>query len=202
MMELQHQNAVKHIDTLKKKIDEAKVALMDAKRGREEDEEDSGAKVDENAENVDATKEDAEVSTNKKAKTMSRAAKLARLQEIAKLKAAAETELESLKDNDPQALANLEKELQLVLQGANRWTDNIYICKSYLTKKRGMDSKQACKVLDITSAFDCKSKAAASVDLPKLTRDSLYYVVQTRSTKYPRDRNRFTFGCTMDCSNS
>jgi hypothetical protein len=30
-------------------------------------------------------------------------------------------------------------------------------CKSYLTKKRGMSSNEACKLLGITSAFDCKS---------------------------------------------
>lgn len=146
-MELQHQNAVKHIEILKKKIDDTKAALMDAKRGREEDDDGETA----NNENQPPTGEEPAPAP------MNRRQKLERLQEIAKLKAAAETELESLKDNDPQALANLEKELQLVLQGANRWTDNIYICKSYLQKKRGMDSKQACKVLDISSSFDCKS---------------------------------------------
>jgi hypothetical protein len=85
-----------------------------------------------------------------------RVKKLARLAELSKEQAAAEAELESLKENDPQALADLQKELQLVTQAAHRWTDNIFSCKAYLTKKRAMDPKEACKYLQITSAFDCE----------------------------------------------
>lgn len=80
--------------------------------------------------------------------------KLARLAVLAKERKAAEEELESLKENDPQALADLEKELKLVTEAANRWTDNIFSCKSYLTKKRGMSNKEAYRILQITSAFD------------------------------------------------
>lgn len=150
LAELRHQKAIEHIETLKKEKVQVEAALMDAKRGREEDDEDTG---------------------------MTRAQKLARLEEIAKEKTIGEKELETLKENDPQALADLEKELQLVHQyvyqkcwtipshqnifhknrGANRWTDNIFICKDYLTKKRGMDSKQACKILEINAEFDCTS---------------------------------------------
>lgn len=52
--------------------------------------------------------------------------KLARLAELDKEKKALTAELESLKENDPQALADLEKELKFVVEGANRWTDNIF----------------------------------------------------------------------------
>jgi len=83
-----------------------------------------------------------------------RAKKLARLNELNINRATMEKELESLKQNDPQALADLEKELKLVTEAANRWTDNVFSCKSYLTKKRGMCSKDACKMLQITSEFD------------------------------------------------
>ena len=31
-------------------------------------------------------------------------------------------------------------------EAANRWTDNIFACKSYLTKKRGMSGKEADQV--------------------------------------------------------
>lgn len=85
-----------------------------------------------------------------------RAKKLVRLAELTKEKQAIEEELESLRENDPQALADLQKELELVKHAANRWTDNIFNCKSYLVKKRGMDKKEAMKILGITSAFDCK----------------------------------------------
>lgn len=83
-----------------------------------------------------------------------RVTKLARLVELDKEKGVLDKELEGLKENDPQALADLEKELKLVTEAAHRWTDNIFTCKSYLTKKRGMSSKEACKLLQITSAFD------------------------------------------------
>lgn len=83
-----------------------------------------------------------------------RVTKLARLVELDKEKGGLDKELEGLKENDPQALADLEKELKLVTEAAHRWTDNIFTCKSYLTKKRGMSSKEACKLLQITSAFD------------------------------------------------
>ena len=84
-----------------------------------------------------------------------RAKKLARLATLTKERQAIEEELDSLKENDPQALADLEKELKLVTEAANRWTDNIFACKTYLTKKRGLDNKEAYRILGITSAFDC-----------------------------------------------
>ncbi|KAI2497047.1 hypothetical protein MHU86_17473 [Fragilaria crotonensis] len=83
-----------------------------------------------------------------------RAAKLARLAELSKERAALQIEYEALKENDPQALADLQKELELVKNAANRWTDNVFNCKTYLVKKRGMDKKEAIKILGITPAFD------------------------------------------------
>ncbi|KAI2513634.1 hypothetical protein MHU86_774 [Fragilaria crotonensis] len=83
-----------------------------------------------------------------------RAAKLARLAELSKEHAALQIEYEALKENDPQALADLQKELELVKNAANRWTDNVFNCKTYLVKKRGMDKKEAIKILGITPAFD------------------------------------------------
>lgn len=80
--------------------------------------------------------------------------KLARLSELTVERKKMEEELERLKQNDPQALADLEKELTLCVEAANRWTDNIFMCKSYLVKKRGMDKKEACRILGITDAFD------------------------------------------------
>lgn len=52
--------------------------------------------------------------------------KLARLVELDKEKGVLDKELEGLKENDPQALADLEKELKLVTEAAHRWTDNIF----------------------------------------------------------------------------
>ena len=80
--------------------------------------------------------------------------KLARLAELKAEHQKLESELAILKENDPQALADLEKELKLCKEAANRWTDNIFACKSYLVKKRGMSSKEAMRIIGITSAFD------------------------------------------------
>jgi len=59
-----------------------------------------------------------------------------------------------LKENDPMVIADLQKELRMCRDAANRWTDNIFACKSYLTKKRGLDKKEAIKMIGIGSAFD------------------------------------------------
>lgn len=152
-LQLEHEKIIGEIEMAKTTIAEAEAKLADAKRGREDEGGD-------------------------------RAKKLARLGELRKEKASMESELESLKENDPQALADLEKELKLVTEAANRWTDNIFSvsffmnainlfflvnydiintliffklkCKSYLIKKRGMTTKEACKLLGISSEFDCK----------------------------------------------
>jgi hypothetical protein len=71
-------------------------------------------------------------------------------------KKAVQAELESLKANDPQALACLENEMKLVKEAAERWTDSLFSCKCYLIKKRGMNFKEACRMIGITADFDCK----------------------------------------------
>jgi DNA-binding transcriptional regulator YhcF (GntR family) len=80
MAQIQHHNTLKLIEELKPKLEEAKANLADAKRGREDEEEPDGN---------------------------SRAKKLARLAELSKEKAALESELASLRENDPAALADL-----------------------------------------------------------------------------------------------
>lgn len=83
-----------------------------------------------------------------------RAAKLLKLKDLQASKIKAEQELEKLKENDPQAMVDLEKQYQLCKEAANRWTDNLFSCKSYLVKKRGMSSKEAMKIVGITDSFD------------------------------------------------
>lgn len=164
LMQLQHEKVLEQIEALKKAAAEASAALMDAKRGREDEEETNAAKEGEIEEGKNDNDENesfennatGEQSPNKKQKTMARAAKLERLNEIAKERAKIQAELETLKENDPQAIADLEKELELVKQAAFRWTDNLFNCKDYLVKKRGMDKKEAFKLLGIPASFDCK----------------------------------------------
>jgi len=171
--QLEHEATLQEIEKLKSSIVGTRAALMDAKRGREEEEEivvpqdEEGEPVPKEAaasdggeakhEGDDGKEEDAPPAAKKIKKSTNRAAMLERLAIIAKEVAAGEAEAAVLKQNDPQALADLEKELQLTTQAAHRWTDNIFNGKAYLVKKRGMDKKEACKVLGITSAFDCES---------------------------------------------
>jgi len=122
--ELAHEENKRRIESVRENIKGAEARLADAKRGREEDE---------NGE---------------------RARKMARRLELKKDLAAAAAELEKLRENDPREIANLERELQLVTNGAHRWTDNIFSCKDYLVKKRGMMKKEANKYLGITDNFD------------------------------------------------
>lgn len=64
------------------------------------------------------------------------------------------SQISSLKDSDPNILADLQRSLNLALEGVHRWTDNIFQCKSYLVKKRGLSKKEAFKVLKIPEDFD------------------------------------------------
>jgi hypothetical protein len=85
-----------------------------------------------------------------------RVEQLQRLDALGRERGRLVTELAELQENDPQALADLEHELQLVTAAAHRWTDNIFNCKAYLIKKRGMDKKEVHRVLGITGTFDCE----------------------------------------------
>ena len=176
MAQIQNEKTLKLIEELKPQVAEAEARLSDAKRGREEEEDDDDDDEEEkdlnlkdngNEEKKDKESSDdatspstinaAATSTKKRVGDdgSGRAKKLARLSELGQQKNELEKELEKLKENDPAALADLEKELQLVIQSANRWTDNIFECKSYLVKKRGMEKKEANKFLQISADFDC-----------------------------------------------
>lgn len=120
-----------------------------------------------------------------------RAAKLARLSELSKEHAALQIEYEALKENDPQALADLQKELELVKNAANRWTDNVFNCKTYLVKKRGMDKKEAIKILGITPAFDCKWQVRIS-NVCFASSHPHCMCCQTQKTRFPSNSSE---GC-------
>ena len=112
MKQLEYEELGKKIEVLRGGIVEAEVKLADAKRGREEEEVVPGKGGEEEGE-----------------KPMTRAAKMARRAELVKSVQEKERELDKLKENDPQAIADLEKELRLVTEAATRWTDNVYACQ-------------------------------------------------------------------------
>jgi Leucine zipper with capping helix domain/Mnd1 HTH domain len=180
LLQIQYEKTLANIELLEREIIDANTALIEAQRGREDDDDhihneaekkcdveksypavtqkvgddDVGEKDIDATNDKDASKESDEP-LQKKARVMSRQEKLQRLQEIQQFKNAALVELEKLKENDPQAMADLQQELNFVRQAANRWTDNIYNCQSYLIKKRGMNKKEANKIIGITDTFDC-----------------------------------------------
>jgi len=164
LAQIKNEKTLKLIEELKPQVAEAEALLSDAKRGREEDDDDDEEEVQEqsNKDGGNEEKKDEEngivcintTTVTAKKNGCGRAKKLARLSELGKQKIASEKELEKLKENDPAALADLERELQLVIQSANRWTDNIFECKSYLVKKRGMEKKEANRFLQIPEDFD------------------------------------------------
>ena len=62
--------------------------------------------------------------------------------------------IESSKENDPVEIERIIKLGTANQESANRWVDNTYAVKSFLTKKQGMQSKQADKYLGINDDFD------------------------------------------------
>ncbi|GMH60459.1 hypothetical protein TL16_g03056, partial [Triparma laevis f. inornata] len=83
-----------------------------------------------------------------------RAKKMKKIEELKSDKVVKTASLEVLKENDPEVIQSLKNELKTCKEAANRWTDNIFSCKSYLTKKRGMSGKEADGFLQITGNFD------------------------------------------------
>ena len=117
LLQLEHEETLSKIEALRSSVKDAEVRLADATRGREEEEEEEGGAG---------------------GSSSSRASKMARRSELLAETAAARIDLEKLRQNDPREIANLEREFELVRGAAHRWTDNIFSCKDYLVKKRGM----------------------------------------------------------------
>jgi len=56
-------------------------------------------------------------------------------------------QLEQLKVNDPEEIRRVEKLALVNKAAADRWTDNIWQIKTYLTKKKGMAGKEVCDTI-------------------------------------------------------
>ena len=62
--------------------------------------------------------------------------------------------IEELKENDPEEMERLEREVTVCRDSANRWTDNVWEIKGWCVKKRGMEAKMVDKMLGISASFD------------------------------------------------
>ena len=62
--------------------------------------------------------------------------------------------LDTLKEHDPETIRQMKEDIKTAVEGANRWTDNIWSMKSFLTRKQGISSKEADQALEIPPDFD------------------------------------------------
>lgn len=92
--------------------------------------------------------------TSAREDTAQRTADLAKLATLQAEKAALEAELKTFADSDPDTLVELKKHAAAAKAGADRWTDNVWVLKSYLVNKCGKEPKEADKILGITEDFD------------------------------------------------
>lgn len=60
----------------------------------------------------------------------------------------------SFLDNNPELVAALKRDADRAKIAANRWTDNIFTLKSYLSSNFGMESNQFDQHFEIPDNFD------------------------------------------------
>ena len=70
-----------------------------------------------------------------------RPTKIRRLEQLAAEEARLDLVFEQNKKNDPLEIARVVKSAKMTQAAASRWTDNVWALKSYLVKKRNMESK-------------------------------------------------------------
>ena len=69
-----------------------------------------------------------------------------RLQQLKEQEKQAITLIESNKTNDPKELQRIKSGIASNKEAVNRWTDNIWTIKKFLTRKRGLSSSEVCIV--------------------------------------------------------
>ena len=80
--------------------------------------------------------------------------KLHQLQNLLQEERNIDKQLEEIKVNDPDTITNILKQAAINKQAADRWTDNIWAIKTFLTKKKGLSAKEVNAMLKIDSNFD------------------------------------------------
>merc|ERR1711971_1476053 len=64
------------------------------------------------------------------------------------------TELESLKRQTKNSVADIGERLNKLEEGAERWGDNVMTIRSWMVNKKGIDARTVNKVLGVTEEFD------------------------------------------------
>ena len=68
--------------------------------------------------------------------------KLARLEKLQAEEIHLNSTLGSMRSNDPAEVKNVEESAAANKIAGDRWTDNIWSLKNYLTKKKGLSGKE------------------------------------------------------------
>lgn len=68
--------------------------------------------------------------------------------------AQADRQLAQFAANDPEALERTRQRARLCKEAAERWTENVWTVKRYLTKKRGLAGRDVDRMLGIDDSFD------------------------------------------------
>lgn len=68
--------------------------------------------------------------------------KLARLDELKTQDAQLNAQLDQLKFNDPDEIKKILQQAEANKEAANRWIDNIFAIRKFLTKKKGLATKE------------------------------------------------------------
>jgi vacuolar-type H+-ATPase subunit I/STV1 len=71
--------------------------------------------------------------------------KLKQLQDLMILEKSLDKQLQEFKANDPDTVSQILEQAEINKAAADRWTDNIWAVKSYLTKKKGLPAKEVRK---------------------------------------------------------
>lgn len=76
------------------------------------------------------------------------------LEKLREEDSALNSRISDLERNDPKQIIVIEKACKVNKESADRWTDNVWLVKAYLTKKRGLQGQDVNKMLGITGDFD------------------------------------------------
>ena len=83
-----------------------------------------------------------------------RSQKLEQLQNARNELASCQKELDAWKQNDPSVLLEYDEKISKARDGANRWTDNVWCCESYVRKKFNVDSKTFWREIELPDDMD------------------------------------------------
>ena len=86
--------------------------------------------------------------------TEERTQMLSDLEELTKKKQRLQEEIAQYSENDPALLEAMDHDTRRAVEGANRWTDNVFALRSFCSKKFNMDGRDFDKAFQIPQDFD------------------------------------------------